>query len=104
MTNFAKGDVVTARGTIEYIDDDAEFIGVKFDGKYDTVYMRHQCLTFVHARFEIGERIWVDDFYGFVRAINGGMAWIEREDRADYVTLPLSDLERAPLAMAEAAE
>jgi hypothetical protein len=103
MHTFSKGDVVTLRGVVEYVHAD-DLISVKLDGYYQNVHIGPESLTFVHARFDLGERIWVDDFYGHVRAINGEMAWIEREDRADYVTMPLRDLERVPLAMAEAAE
>jgi hypothetical protein len=103
MHQFFKGDVVTVRGVVEFVHD-GDIISVKLDGAYQNTHLASTNLTFVHSHFDIGERVWVDDLYGHVRAINGAMAWVEREDRADYVTLPLSDLQKAPVGIAEAAE
>lgn len=99
---FSRGDVVTVRGVVDFVHD-GDIISVKLDGSYQNTHLSSKNLTFVHGHFEIGERVWVDDLYGHVRAINGAMAWIEREDRADYVTLPLADLQHAPLQIAEVA-
>jgi hypothetical protein len=91
------------RGVVKFVHD-GDIISVKLDGAYQNTHLASTNLTFVHSHFDIGERVWVDDLYGHVRAINGAMAWVEREDRADYVTLPLSDLQKAPVGIAEAAE
>lgn len=98
---FSKGDVVTIRATVEFIHNHTGEIAVSIrpDGYYQNIHVGPEFLTLVHRYFDIGERVWSADAdaYGFVRAINGEMAWIERENLGSYLTIALKDIERAPL-------
>jgi hypothetical protein len=107
MSKFSRGDVVNIRGTVMCdVDDEADGVSVEIEKYYPTTFAKLDKVTLVHRHFAIGDRVWLseDEVYGYVRAVNGDVAWIQGDVvESYYLTRELKYLEAAP-AYQEAAE
>jgi hypothetical protein len=94
---YSKGDVVTVRGTVRYdIDASDTGVGIEIKGHHQTVFVDFDKVTLVHRHFDVGQRVWNgnEEIYGYVRAVNGGVAWVQLYGDC-YRTFELKDLEPA---------
>jgi hypothetical protein len=107
MSKFSKGDVVNIRGTIMYDQgEDDDGVHVQVEKYYSSVFAKFDKVTLVHRHFNVGDRVWLseDEVYGYVRAVNGDVAWIQGDVvESYYLTREIKYLEAAP-AYQEAAE
>jgi len=111
MSKFSKGDVVTVQATVRYnMDADDDQVGIEVEKHHPTVFVPLGKVTLVHRHFEVGARVWSEgeEHYGHIRAIHGGLAWVELEEVQEcFRTIALKWLEKAPVPatpLLEAAE